>query len=62
MEEDTKKEIKEAAALMQEVANDRSVPRNIRAVVEEAAHGGKSMSPARSKGQNSAMQSISLMT
>ncbi|HLD59343.1 MAG TPA: UPF0147 family protein [archaeon] len=37
MEEDTKKEIKEAAALMQEVANDRSVPRNIRAVVEEAA-------------------------
>lgn len=37
MAEDTKKEAKEAIALMTEVANDRSVPRNIRTVVEEAA-------------------------
>ena len=37
MTEELRKEIKEAADMMLEVANDRSVPRNIRTVVEEAA-------------------------
>lgn len=34
--EDVKKELKELLELMQEVASDYSVPRNIRGIVEEA--------------------------
>jgi uncharacterized protein (UPF0147 family) len=37
MAEETKKEVKETVALMVEVVNDRSVPRNIRTVIEDAA-------------------------
>ncbi|MBN1940707.1 MAG: UPF0147 family protein [Candidatus Diapherotrites archaeon] len=36
MTEDIKKETKELVSLMQEVVEDRSVPRNIRSVVEAA--------------------------
>jgi len=36
MGEDLKEELKELAALMQEVASDHSVPRNVRTTVEEA--------------------------
>ena len=34
--EDVKKELKEVADLMQDVIDDRGVPRNIRTVIEEA--------------------------
>ncbi|MDD5147882.1 MAG: UPF0147 family protein [Candidatus ainarchaeum sp.] len=37
MTEETRKDVKETVALMQELINDRSVPRNIRTIVEDAA-------------------------
>ena len=36
MDKNIKKEISEAVEIMQEILNDRGVPRNIRAVVEQA--------------------------
>lgn len=37
MAEETRKEINEAIAMMMDVIDDRGVPRNIRAVIEQAA-------------------------